>query len=138
MSEAEKEILPCGHILPCDCEGGGEQPNEMSPREQDRYDEFNDLIGCILKLDPKKYAQPWTDEMLMSMRSLLTKSVNSFPKKSRPMIELFRKFLFDNGQLIAMAATAHAVAASHAEKEESLIVKPSFSDLAKAELNKNE
>lgn len=114
------------------------QPNKMSPREQDRYDEFNDLIGCILKLDPKRYAQPWTDEMLLSMRALLTKSVKSFPKKARPYIELFRKFLFDNGQLIAMAATAHAVAASHAEKEESLIVKPSFEDLAKAEANKNE
>ena len=113
-----------------------DQPNKMNPREQDRYDEFNDLIGCILKLDPSKYAQPWTDEMLMSMRSLLTKSVNSFPKKSRPIIELFRKFLFDNGQLIAMAATAHAVAAQHAEKEESLIVAPSSSDLKKSEASK--
>jgi hypothetical protein len=145
VSETEKEILPCGHIFDCECEGhrspqeeSEDKPNEMSPREQDRYDEFNDLIGCCLKLDPKRYAQPWTDEMLLSMRALLTKSVKSFPKKSRPMLELFRKFLFDNGQLIAMAATAHAVAAQHAEKEESLIVKPSFSDLAKAELNKNE
>jgi hypothetical protein len=115
-----------------------EEESGLSAKQQERYEEFNDLIGCILKLDPKKYAQPWTDEMLMSMRALLTKSVNSFPKKSRPMLELFRKFLFDNGQLIAMAATAHAVAAQHAEKEESLIVRPSFEDLAKAELNKNE
>ena len=141
-SEVEKESI-CGHILDCDCDSdpqeeseSEEQPNKMSPREQDRYDDFNDLIGCILKLDPKKYAQPWTDEMLLSMRALLTKSVNSFPKKSRPYIELFRKFLFDNGQLIAMAATAHAVAASHAEKKESVIVTPSSSDLAKSEASK--
>jgi len=62
--------------------------------------------------------------------------VNSYPKKSRSMIHLFRKFLFDNGQLIAMAAAAHAHAASKAAKEESLIVKPSFTDLAKAEQGK--
>ncbi len=112
------------------------KPDDMSPQEQDRHDEFNELIGCILQMDPKRYAQPWTDEMLVSMRALLTKSVNSFPKKARPYIELFRKFLFDNGQLIAMCATAHDVAAQHAEKEEeadSLIVKPTRKDLEKSE-----
>ena len=154
MSGVEKEILPCGHILDCDCDGWEfdtqeaaeeqpqeepepeEQPNKMSPREQERYDDFNDLIGCILKLDPRKYAQPWTDEMLLAMRALLTKSVNSFPKKSRPYIDLFRKFLFDNGQLIAMCATAHDVAAQHAEKEESVLVKPTLADLEKSESSK--
>ncbi len=113
-----------------------EQPNEMSPAEKDRHDEFNALIGCILQMDPRRYAQPWTDEMLLSMRALLTKSVNSFPKKARPYIELFRKFLFDNGQLIAMCATAHDVAAQHAEKEESLIATPSQADLRKSEASK--
>ncbi len=142
MSETEKESI-CGHILDgCDCdtepeeEQEQEQPNKMSRAEKARHDEFNDLIGCILKLDPKQYAQPWTDEMLIAMRALLTKRVKSFPKKAQPYIQLFRKFLFDNGQLIAMCATAHDVAAQHAEKEESLIVRPSFSDLAKAESSK--
>jgi hypothetical protein len=116
-----------------------EQPNEMSEREQDRHDEFNELIGLILTMDPARYAQPWTDEMLLGMRSLLTKSVNSFPKKSRWIVELFRKFLFDNGQLIAMCATAHDVAAQHAEKEEeadSVIVKPTMEDLKKSEASR--
>jgi hypothetical protein len=111
----------------------------MTAHEQDRHDEFNELIGCILTMDPARYAQPWTDEMLLAMRSLLTKSVNSFPKKSRWIIELFRKFLFDNGQLIAMCATAHDVAAQHAEKEEeadSVIVKPTVEDLKKSEASR--
>ena len=109
------------------------EESRLSAREQDRHDEFNDLIGCILKLDPKQYAQPWTDEMLIAMRALLTKRVKSFPKKAQPYIQLFRKFLFDNGQLIAMCATAHDVAAQHAEKGESVIVKPTLSDLGKSE-----
>lgn len=108
----------------------------LSAKEQERLEAFQDLIQCILELDPKKYAQPWTDEMLISMRALLTKSVNSFPKKARPIIQLFRKFLFDNGQLIAMAATAHAHAASKQAEKESLIVKPSFSDLGKIQAEK--
>ena len=112
-----------------------EEP-KLSKREQERLEAFNELIGLILKLDPKKYAQPWTDEMLIAMRALLVKSVNSFPKKARPIVQLFRKFLFDNGQLIAMAAAAHAHAASKKAEKESLIIKPSFSDLAKAELGK--
>ncbi len=112
-----------------------EEP-KLSKREQERVEAFNELIGLVLELDPEKYAQPWTDEMLLGMRALLTKSVNSFPKKTRPTIHLFRKFLFDNGQLIAMAAAAHAHAASKKEEEESLIVKPSFQDLAKSELGK--
>jgi hypothetical protein len=114
-------------------------PREMTANEQDRHDEFNELIGCILTMDPARYAQPWTDEMLLAMRGLLTKSVNSFPKKSRWIVELFRKFLFDNGQLIAMCATAHDVAAQHAEKEEekdSLIVKPTRADLEKSEASR--
>ncbi len=141
MSEVEKESI-CGHIRrDCDCdnepqEESEEQPHKMSPKEQDRYDEFNDLIGCCLKLDPKRYAQPWTDEMLLSMRLLLTKSIKSFPKKAQPYIELFRKFLFDNGQLIAMCATAHDVAAQHAEKKDSLLVTPSQADLKKSEASK--
>ena len=127
MSEEEKEGV---------WEDLEEPSDEMSPGEQDRHDEFNELIGCILQMDPKKYAQPWTDEMLLSMRHLLTKSVNSFPKKVRPYIELFRKFLFDNGQLIAMCATAHDVAAQHAVKEDSLIVTPSRADLRKSEASR--
>jgi hypothetical protein len=114
-------------------------PREMTAHEQDRHDEFNELIGLILTMDPARYAQPWTDEMLQAMRMLLTKSVNSFPKKSRWIIELFRKFLFDNGQLIAMCATAHDVAAQHAEKEEeadSVIVRPTMEDLKKSELSR--
>jgi hypothetical protein len=116
-----------------------QKPDEMTDHEKDRHAEFNELIGLILTMDPAQYAQPWTDEMLLGMRSLLTKSVNSFPKKSRWIIELFRKFLFDNGQLIAMCATAHDVAAQHAEKEEekdSVIVKPTAEDLKKSELSR--
>ncbi len=108
----------------------------LSKSEQRRLEAFNELIGLMLELDPKKYAQPWTDEMLFGMRALLTKSVNTFPKKARPIIQLFRKFLFDNGQLIAMSAAAHAHAASKKKEEESLIVKPSFSDLGKIEAEK--
>ncbi len=116
--------------------GGGLAKTELNEKGQRRLNEFNDLISCVLDMDPKKYAQPWTDDMLLSMRALLVKSVNSFPKKSRPLIHLFRKFLFDNGQLIAMSAAAHAHAAAKTREEESLIVRPSFSDLAKAELGK--
>ena len=113
-----------------------EEETGLSKQEQERLEAFNELISLILDLDPKKYAHPWTDEMLFGMRELLTKSVNTFPKKSRPIIQLFRKFLFDNGQLIAMAAVAHAHAASKREEKESLIVKPSFSDLGKREVEK--
>jgi len=118
--------------------GDGSAMSELSEREQKRLEEFQGLIDCVLELDPKKYAQPWTDDMLLSMRALLVKSVNSYPKKSRPMIHLFRKFLFDNGQLIAMAAVAHAHAAAKKGEKESLIARPSFSDLAKAEGSRNE
>lgn len=120
-------------------DSGLSEPTEetgLSKQEQERLEAFNELISLILELDPKKYAHPWTDEMLFGMRELLTKSVNSFPKKTRPIIQLFRKFLFDNGQLIALAATAHAHAASKKGEKESLIVKPSFSDLGKMEAKK--
>ena len=120
-------------ILPGQSESNEE--SGLSAKEQERLDAFNELIGLCLELDPAKYAQPWSDEMLGRMRTLLTKSINSFPKKARLDIELFRKFLFDNAQLIAMSATAHAHAASKRAEEESLIVKPTFSDLT-ADLRK--
>jgi hypothetical protein len=117
-------------------EHSAKHPDDMSSTEKKRYEDFNDLIECILNLDPNVYAQPWTDDMLSSMRMLLTKSVNSFPKKSRWIIELFRKFLFDNGQLIAMAATAHACAAQRREKAGSRILTPTMSDVKKSELSR--
>jgi len=140
---------PCGHVLDCECdntpqrieveveeEHAAKHPDDMSTTEKQRADAFNELIELILELDPNVYAQPWTDDMLQSMRMLLTKSVKSFPKKSRWIVELFRKFLFDNGQLIAMAATAHAYAAQKREKAGSRILTPTMSDVEKSEASK--
>ena len=107
---------------------------ELSKQEleaQRRYEAFQELIGLVLDLDPKKYAQPWSDEMLFTMRNLLTKNVKNFPVKARPYIELFKKYLFDNSQLIAMAALAHSKATEKREREDSLLVRPSFEDIAK-------
>lgn len=129
----EEDEKPQELELELEEEHAAKHPDDMSSTEKKRYDDFNDLIECILNLDPNVYAQPWTDEMLSSMRMLLTKSVNSFPKKSRWIIELFRKFLFDNAQLIAMAATAHACAAQRREKAGSVILTPTISDVKKTE-----
>jgi hypothetical protein len=111
---------------------------QMTNESLEEVDEFQELIGLVLELDPKIYAAPWTEEMLLRMRQLLTKSVNTFPKKMRPTIHLFRKFLFDNGQLIAMAAVAHAHAAAKKDEEESLIKPATFADLGKLEAKKHD
>ena len=70
-----------------------EKTKEEIKAEQ-KLEAFNELIGLVLDLDPAKYAQPWTDDMLFTMRLLLTKNVKKFPVKARPFIELFKKFLF--------------------------------------------
>ena len=42
------------------------KPEDMSPQEQDRHDEFNELIGLILTMDPARYAQITMDRRTLS------------------------------------------------------------------------
>lgn len=100
-------------------------------RQEERSAEFEELIQLVLDLDPSKYAAPWDDRALLMLRQLLSKGENAFPKKARVYIFVLKKFLFDNGQLLAMAAAAHAHAQRKNQEEESLIVKPSKSDFDK-------
>ena len=99
-------------------------------------EEFEELIQLVLELDPAKYGIPWDDKMLLVLRQLLTKSEKAFPKKSRMYIYVLKKFLFDSGQLIALSAAAHMHAQKKSQEAESLIIKPSFSDLAEMETKK--
>ena len=105
-------------------------------KAEERSKEFEELIQLVLELDPAKYGIPWDDRMLLVLRQLLTKGENAFPKKSRMYIYALKKFLFDSGQLIALAAAAHMHAQKKSKEEESLIIKPSFSDLGKEILKK--
>lgn len=112
-----------------------EEKSKEELASERRAEAFNDLIQLVLELKPEKYAHPWTDEMLFGMRQLLSKNSKNFPVKARPYIEIFKKFLFDNGQLIALAAHAHQVAAERGkvkqEAENSLLVRPTFEQLSK-------
>ncbi len=120
--EFEEESI-CGHIFDCDC--GKEEPNE-----------WDRLIEMILELDPAKYAAPFTPIELQKMREIITAGRGKFPKKVIPYIELMRKFLFANYQLIAMAALAHRTAAAKSHEEASLIKPATFSDLGKVEASR--
>lgn len=100
-----------------------DQPTEKERLENQKA-EFNKLIEQVLNLDPAKYGGPWNEEMFFLMDQLLTRSPKHFHAKARFAIELFRKFLFENGQLIAMAAHAHSVAQAKQQKEDSLIIIP--------------
>ena len=108
-----------------------EEKSKAEIKAEQRAEAFNDLIKYVLELNPAKYAQPWSDEMLFTMRELLTKNSKNFPVKARPYIELFKKFLFDNGQLIALAAHAHQVASNKEKERNSILVRPTFEELSK-------
>jgi hypothetical protein len=97
---------------------------------------FDDLIEMILNLDPGKYGQPFSDIELQKMREIITAGRGKFPKKVIPYVELMRKFLFANMQLIALAALAHQTAQKKADEEKSLIKPATFSDLGKLEAEK--
>jgi hypothetical protein len=111
-------------------------PNEEkdSPSsEEPEPNEFDQLIGLMLELDPNKYAAPWTDIELQKMREIITAGRGKFPKKVLPYIGLIRKFLFANAQLIAMAALAHQTAAQKRDKKESIIKPATFKEMGALE-----
>jgi hypothetical protein len=101
--------------------------------EEEEPNEFDQLIGLMLELDPNKYAAPWTDIELQKMREIITAGRGKFPKKVLPYIGLFRKFLFANAQLIAMAALAHQTAIQRSNKEEQLIKPATFKEMGAVE-----
>ena len=104
--------------------------------EEDEPNEFDQLIGLMLELDPNKYAGDWHPAELQKMREVLSAGNGKFPKKVRPYIHLIRKFLFANAQLIAMAALAHQTAIRKGAKKEQLIKPATFSDLGRIEADK--
>ncbi len=109
------------------------QTQTDSPSSEEEPNEWDELIGLMLELDPNKYAGDWHPAELQKMREVLTSGNGKFPKKVVPYIHLIRKFLFANAQLIAMAALAHQTAIRKSEKEKTLIKPASFSDLGKVE-----
>ena len=110
-----------------------ERGSPSSEEEPEEFNEFDQLIGMMLELDPNKYAGHWDPAELQKMREVLTAGNGKFPKKVVPYIHLIRKFLFANAQLIAMAALAHQTAIRKGAKKEQLIKPASFSDLGKVE-----
>ena len=104
--------------------------------EEEEPNEFDELIGLMLELDPAKYAHPWEPIELQKMREVLTAGNGKFPKKALPYIHLIRKFLFANAQLIAMAALAHQTASRKKNKEESLIKPASFKEMGQIEASR--
>jgi len=108
----------------------------LSRTEIEGLSEFDKLVALILELPPERYASPWSDGELVAMRKVLKGGLGRFPKKVRPYIEIFRKFMFANGQLISMAALAHQTAAAKRYEEESIVKPATFSDLGKLEANK--
>ena len=108
----------------------------LSPQSEEELNEFDQLIEMMLELEPEKYAGPWTALELQKMREVLSAGRGKFPKKVIPYIELFRKFMFANAQLIAMAALAHQTASRKKEKEEQLVKPATFSDLGKVEASR--
>lgn len=113
-----------------------EEKLETVAEEQVDTSAWDDLIEMVLDLDPGKYGKPFSDIELQKMREILTAGRGKFPKKVIPYVELMRKFLFANFQLIAMAALAHRTAEQKRDKEESLIKPASFSDLGKVEASR--
>lgn len=99
--------------------------------EEENKNPFDELIELVLDLDPSKYATVWQDIEIRKMKEVLTAGHGKFPKKAIPYIELMRKFLFANGQLIAMAAMAHRSAQARKEEDEKLIKPATAKDLAK-------
>ncbi len=97
---------------------------------------FEDLIESILGLDPGKYGKPFSEIELQKMHEIITAGRGKFPKKVIPYVELMRKFLFANYQLIALAALAHQTAQKKADEEETLVKPATFSDLGKIEAEK--
>lgn len=104
--------------------------------EPEEFNEFDQLIGLMLELDPNKYAGHWEPVELQKMREIISAGNGKFPKKVRPYIHLIRKFLFANAQLIAMSALAHQTAIRKGAKKEQLIKPASFSDLGKVEASR--
>jgi len=90
---------------------------------------FDKLIELILDLDPVKYGAPFSDIELQKMREIITAGKGKFPKKVIPYVELMRKFLFANSQLIALAAMAHHKAQEKSKEEERLIKPATQADL---------
>lgn len=90
----------------------------------------------VLDLDPGTYGKPFSDIELQKMREVLTAGRGKFPKKVIPYIELVRKFLFANFQLIAMAALAHRTAEQKRDKEESIIKPATFKEMGALEAAK--
>jgi hypothetical protein len=103
---------------------------------EEELSQFDQLIELMLELEPEKYASPWTDLELQKMREVLSAGRGKFPKKVIPYIELFRKFMFSNAQLIAMAALAHRTASQKQEKEEQLVKPATFTELGKVEASR--
>ena len=113
-----------------------EEKLEHAAEEQVDTAAWDELIQSILELDPGKYGKPFTEIELQKMREIITAGRGKFPKKVIPYVELMRKFLFANYQLIALAALAHQTAQAKSEEEESLIKPATFSDLGKLEADK--
>lgn len=113
-----------------------EKKVEVVEEEAEEPNEFDQLIGLMLELDPNLYADHWEPIELQKMREIISAGNGKFPKKVRPYIHLIRKFLFANAQLIAMAALAHQTAARKGVKKESLIKPASFSELGKVEASR--
>lgn len=113
-----------------------EEKLEQVAEEQVDTSAWDELIEMILDLDPGKYGKPFSDIELQKMREILTAGRGKFPKKVIPYVELMRKFLFANFQLIAMAALAHRTAEQKRDEEEALIKPASFSDLGKVEASR--
>jgi hypothetical protein len=113
-----------------------EDDSSPSENEETEVNPFDELIHLILELDPGKYGKPFSDIELQKMRDIISAGKNKFPKKVLPYIELMRKFLFANYQLIALAALAHQTAQAKSEEEETLVKPATFSDLGKLEAEK--
>lgn len=114
-------------------ESDTELPETEEAKEEIETNEFDELIGLMLELDPAVYALPWEPIELQKMREVLTAGKGKFPKKAYPYIHLIRKFLFANGQLIAMAALAHQSATRKRDKEEALIKPATFKEMGALE-----
>jgi hypothetical protein len=113
-----------------------ETDSPSSEEEAPEPNEFDELIGLMLELDPAQYAQPWEPIEILKMREILTAGKGKFPKKALPYIHLMRKFCFANGQLVAMAALAHQSACRKRDRDEQLVKPATFKELGQIEAAK--
>jgi len=117
-------------------EASPEKKLEATSEEQVDTSAWDNIIELILNLDPDKYGKPFSDVELQKMCEIVSAGRGKFPKKVIPYVELMRKFLFANYQLIALAALAHKTAQDKSKEEKQLVKPANFSDLGKIEAEK--